>query len=1062
MERLPEVLRSPMLSSALAPEIVVVQSRGMERWITIQLARIHGICANITFPFPNTILHDISAGLIPDLPAAEDSPFHPDVMTFRILERIPECLSKPGFESITDYLADDETGLKSIQLSMRVANLFDQYQVFRPEMISAWEDGQDDGWQSELWRDLTQGKESLHRTRLHQRTLDALKRFEGSAHLLPERISIFGISYLPRFHMEFFAALSQMVTVHLFVVNPCQEYWADILPREAIQKKTGQLPSTGLAREDLHLEEGNRLLANLGKLGKDFFSLMQHLDAETIECFHDVPGKHLLGKIQSDILNLVDPSQTGERRDPETDVSLQIHAVHGPMREIEVLHDQLLAMFEEERGLLPKDIVVMAPDIETYVPYIHSVFQSQTEARIRIPYGVADRSARQESRLADCMVKLLGLKGSRFGALEVLSLLEAVPIRRAFELSAGDIDDIERWIRSVGIRWGKDASHRENLGLPGTSENTWKNGLERMMLGYVMPGADRHLFRDLLPFDAIEGSDARILGRFLECMDRLFQFEEKLHPRRTVDAWHDLLMDAVEHLMFATNESAWEMAQIREVVGGLKHGASIAGFREPVAFEPVRHWIINRVDTRQSSSGFISGGVTFCAMLPMRSIPFRVVCLIGMNHDTFPRSHRPLGFDLMAGHPKPGDRSSREDDKYLFLEALLSARDRLYISYVGQNIQDNSRIPPSVLVSELIDYLKDGYGCPEDQILTHHPLQAFSPEYFRTRSPLFSYSAENRRAASAMSLDTSSKAFISAPLPLSEEETATFSSVSIGDLTDFFRNPSKYLLRRRLHVRLDTGDIIPEDDEPFDLNGLAHYRLGADAVQGALGGTPVEEKLRIYRAGGQLPHGSPGKTAAGSLKSDTRAFVRRITDRLTDKPLPPLDIGRSINGVSLHGTIDNLFTTERLVFRFANTRAKDLIECWIYHVLLNMASSLDAPRISTLICKDRSWRFEPVGSPQTIVEDLMTWFREGLCQPLPFFPETSYAFAVDVFQKGKARKKAMARARQIWVGNDWRPGESEDPYMHTCFRHTDPIDEVFAHLAEAFWPSLLEALLDIS
>jgi exodeoxyribonuclease V gamma subunit len=166
-----------------------------------------------------------------------------------------------------------------------------------------------------------------------------------------------------------------------------------------------------------------------------------------------------------------------------------------------------------------------------------------------------------------------------------------------------------------------------------------------------------------------------------------------------------------------------------------------------VEIEVVKSCLENLLEHVNFGHGFISSGVTFCAMLPMRSIPFKVVCLVGMNMDAFPRESKILGFDLMAKNPRIGDRSRRNDDKYLFLEALISARNKLYISYVGQSIRDNTRISPSVLVSELIDYIKEGFGLSEDEIVTFHRLQAFSSEYFNTDSKLFSYSNENFAAS---------------------------------------------------------------------------------------------------------------------------------------------------------------------------------------------------------------------------------------------------------------------------------------------------------------------------
>ncbi|MBT8372079.1 MAG: exodeoxyribonuclease V subunit gamma, partial [Deltaproteobacteria bacterium] len=210
--QLARVVRSP-LPSPLTPEIIVIQSRGMERWVSMELARVNGVCANCSFPFPNAFLEDIFKKLMPDLP--EVLPFEREIMTFRLMKIIPNCLDHAGFESLKNYLAEDRNQLKLFQLSNKISDLFDQYLVFRPQLIFQWEQAKEEKnqpfiWQARLWRELVRGKESLHRARLHKRLLEQIRKFHFEASLLPKRISIFGISYLPLFYLQAFAELSKL------------------------------------------------------------------------------------------------------------------------------------------------------------------------------------------------------------------------------------------------------------------------------------------------------------------------------------------------------------------------------------------------------------------------------------------------------------------------------------------------------------------------------------------------------------------------------------------------------------------------------------------------------------------------------------------------------------------------------------------------------------------------------------------------------------------------------------------------------------------------------------
>ena len=809
-DRLAEVVSQP-LATALEPETVIVQSRGMERWVSMALARRNGICANMVFPFPNAFLDDLFRRILPDLP--DPSPFDPEILTFRIMNRLPAFLEQPAFADLKRYLLDDTKGVKLYQLAVRVADLFDQYLVFRPEMIFQWEAGQgDDGadnlWQAELWRDLSHGKETVHRARLHTNLLLRLDTLPVAAVGLPSRISVFGISYLPPFHLQALAGLARISPVYLFLLNPCREYWADILSRRAIHRLTRKIARGAVDTDALHMEQGHPLLASLGGLGKEFLVSISATEAHVEDCFVPVDEHNLLSSLQADIFYLRDHSDSRpadrigveEAGPTATDASIQIHACHGPLREIEVLHDRLLALFEEHPDLRPRDIIVMAPDIVAYTPYIRAVFDTQADAGQTIPYSIADQGAGSNKGVLRSFFSLLDLKGSRFEATRILGLLELPGIKERFDLRAADLTSIARWVRDVNIRWGRDAAGRKRIGLPALAENTWQAGIDRLLLGYAMPGSDRRMFDGILPYDHIEGGEALVLGRFIAFLQHLFEYSERLEQSMPPADWRDVFIELLERFIAVDEDDEQEMQQLRRSLENFGCLEGRADFAVPLELEVVRTHLENTLERSHAGGGFISGGVTFCAMLPMRSIPFEVVCLIGMNTAAFPRENTPLGFDLMARFPRPGDRSRRRDDKYLFLEALVSAARVFYISYVGQSVQDNSDIPPSVIVSELIDTIEDSYGIPVEDLVVRHPLQAYSPRYFNNSEPaLFSYSLENFMAAAGAGVSNGPQPFFKAPLapPPSEWQT-----LRLEQLCQFYTQPARFLVEQRLGILL--------------------------------------------------------------------------------------------------------------------------------------------------------------------------------------------------------------------------------------------------------------------
>lgn len=1083
-DQLAETFRQPS-GSALEPEIVVVQSHGMARWLSIQLAHKLGVCANVRFPFPNTFVQEVTRNVLPvqDLPQqAEDNvdrtpdPYAPHILTWRVMRILPLCLHKREFSVLRTYLEEPGSQVKRLQLSSRIADLFDQYLLFRPEMMLKWQAGEGNGWQAQLWREISREHPGRHRAALRQALMKKLSEPDFKPDL-PPRITAFGISALPEFHVQVFDAISRFSQVMLFLMNPCQEYWGDIVSNSEIKRamaRKGQRKTIEL----FNLEKGNALLASMGKLGRDFFDLVEQFDYEQIEAFEDPGEATLLACLQSDLLHLRDRGLTGENKKSVAaeDSSIQFHSCHSVRREVEVLQDYLLDLFQTRPDLEPGDILVMAPDIEPYAPFIQAVFDLPHDDRRRIPFSIADRTYGRESEVISAFFALLNLHDSRFEATRVLSLLEAPPVQKNFGLSSEDLEWIHAWVRETCIRWGQNAQDRRRFGLPEVAQNTWQAGLERLLLGYALPGHDEpQLFADtIVPYDHVEGGQAAALGNLAEFLQRLFAAVDALGGKRTLVQWRQVLTGLLEAFFAVRDETVADLQTIRRVLMSLEEMEAVSGFDEKVELRVIQHFLKPRLQKEGHGFGFLTGGVTFCSMLPMRSIPVRVLCLMGMSGDGYPRRSKHLGFDLMAQKPRKGDRSRRQDDRYLFLEALLSARERLYFSYVGQSIKDNTRVPPSVLISELRDTLAANFEMKGEDILEKltfvHRLQAFSPAYFDGCDKLFSYSQDNLAAARSLVSSEPLPPALFMPQPLPEPEPA-FKTVSLADLYRFFRNPANFLLNRRLGMVLREGSEGIEETEAFALQGLDRYEVARHLVERYVTRTD-ERALRDFRkaklATGELPHAAVGACEYDRLQARARHFVE-LTDRfVAGEALPALDFELELAGCLLRGSVEGIFPAGAVIYRFARVRAKDYLRAWLHHLVLNRVRPENYPTQTLLVGVETAregnwcgWRFQPVANSQEVLTSLVELYWQGLRQPLRFFPDSALAYVDKLLNSKKTPDEAVKKAQETWDGGtgdggERIRGEKDDPYLDLCFGREDaPLNAEFQHLARAIFEPIV-------
>ena len=1085
LEILADTYAELLLAQPLPPlqkEIVLVQSRGMARWLAMETANRLQIWANCDYPFPNTFISRMYKLIMPDIP--DVSPFAKEFILWHLMDMLPEIQDESHLIKIASYL-DSGDDLKLYQLSYEIADLFDQYTLFRPRMILAWEDKTeqapgDTAWQALIWCRLldrlcqNQLPPDYHRARLLQLFEKKILDPTFDHTILPPRVSVFGISSLPPYHLRVLAALAHHIDLHFFIMNPCQEYWFDIIADRDIVKISRQEAAN---QDTLHLKEGNSLLASMGHLGRDFMTMLQESNSEDLEFFKDPGDDTLLSNIQQDIFYLRENREASlepaynKKIIKNNDASLTFHSCHSPMREVETLFDQLLEIFdntEPDEPIEPRDILVMAPEINEYAPLIRAVFDAETSTHKKIPYSISDQSIMVTSRYIETFLAILWLPQTRFSSIDILGILKAEAVKSRFAINDKDLATIENWVRETRICWGVDQEHKTSLQLPSCRENTWRAGLERLLLGYAMSGNGQALFENILPYDRIEGNDTIVLGGFLDFTENLFNLTETFQHPHTLTEWSDILLHTKDRLLRFDERSEAEDRVLQRLLYRLKELQNRTYFRKKVSLRVIRSFLIHSLDERFSpiagETPFLTGGVTFCSMLPMRAIPFKVICLMGMNDGLYPRSGRKKSFDLMAMKPKRGDRSKRYDDRYLFLETLLSARNKLSISFVGQSIQDGSKRPPSVLVSELMNYIDHGYIHQVDQdesvaalsgALTRiHHLQPFDPGYFnlptnRRQSKLFSYSAENYEAAKALKQERKKiNTAFSTTLPAPPEE---LKQIELNELVRFFSHPARYLLVKIIGIDPIEESQTMDTSEPFTLKGLARYKLEHDILENLLRGHDCGKLYRVKKASGELPHGKVGEIFFMQLVSDLQSFHKRLSGLLSGQELKQQQVTLKIRDYSITGRLDNVSANGLVQYRYATMKPKDVIRSWISHLVLNSQANTAAPENGTSTFyagKDGMYEYGPAAESILHLEQLLDLYWQGITEPLYFFPRSSFVFAQEI-HKGKQEQEALRKAIVEWEGNDFnKKGEKNDPYNLLCCKNMVLSNPLFMEQAQ--------------
>jgi len=1012
LEHLATIIDLAPLSSPLDKEIFLIQSQGMERWLAQQLANKFKTFANFEFYFPGKFFSEMAGQVQQKL---KSDTFARELMLWRF-ELILRDLDDPVFLPLAQYLNGENSDLKRYQLASHLAQVFDQYQMMRPQMLDDWQQGRlqsstnTEKWQQALWLKLSQQTDEQHRGALWLQAIQHMKQCDEDEfkNQLPKRISIFGLNTMPPLFLEFLQSLAKHTDVHFYLLNPAQAFWADIVNRK---------------KADLdEFENGHPLLASLGQQGREFQQML--LDQEfaiELDSFEENSADSLsfLQQLQNDILNNLSSSQP-----ILPDNSINIHSCHSRMREVEVLKDQLLHSLESDPTIELRDIVIMAPDIQQYTPFISAVFDN-------IQHSIADRSLRSSNAMLDAFLRFLRVTQGRFGWQAVMDLLKQKEVHQCFGLNEQDLEIISHWVAETRVRWGKSGAHKKQLGLPESPENTWQAALDRLLMGYAV-GSDDEFYAGVLPYIEIEGSSAQALGGLYDFLNLLFNASQKLAKTYDLKTWSKHLLSYVDLLFPAEGLDAAEQAsklQINDIL--LELQTKLGKLHDqPTSLAVILAWLDGRVEETKSANGFLRGQLTFCSMLPMRSIPFKVIALLGMNEGEFPHIDHHLTFDLLAKDFKPGDRSRRADDRYQFLEILLSTRKQLIITYIGQSISENESIPASIVIHELLDIINSHYQITD--LVIKHPLQSFSHHYFSNQPDLYSYNQTDLATAKALIHDEAShNAWWQGDLPSEQHEQLEI--IELRDLFSFFRHPQKYFLQHGLNIRFKQLESAEPEREPFDLEDS--YRVHHQWIEAKLDNKNLS--LPKLKAQGRWISGELAEVTFEDKEHEIDLFVEKILAKQAGTAVDPLAIDIKIGSVRLVGSLTNIYSDGSLFYRYSPMKGKDFILAWLHHLIINRQQK----QTTHLMSQDGSLSFLPEHIQGTELEKFITLYQAGQQQPDAFFTEAAFSFSQQQanLNKPKTRsKKPAIEAAQECLNKALE--QSYEPELRLLYKDLETID----------------------
>ncbi len=1039
LEKLAELCSNALsqpIDNGLYPEYVIVHSQGMAHWLQCYIARHHGIAARIKFLFPGHFL-DLLRQQCSD--AQHEDLWSPDILLWRIFAHLQKAKSP----ALKQYLGDERDTAKAYQLASSLSETFDKYRVYRSQQLEDWINARGDknySWQYELLQELAKDDNPLNH---HQELADGVLHCDLT--VLPKRVFVFGMSSIAPRYLDILSRLATRIPIHMYSLSPSPAYTGDIIS----EKKLLRLEDAGETAAQEHYDIGNSMIAQCGMASCEFQILLDSANAELQDSeWREQKPNNLLERVQHDIYTVQEPGIDNKtHKHNKKDLSIQFHNCHNPQRELETLRDFILRNFRQDKSLKADDIIIMAPNPEVYAPYIDAVFNYMHDGN-EIPVSLADQHQQHTKHIIDAFLHMLNCSRGRLEKEQVLDLLYMPSVQERWGWNQDSMQSIESLLDQAGVQWGRDADHREQLGIGSYADFTWLDSLRRILFSHFAGDDDQLMdpLNGLLPIDDIESIGADLICDVLACIQELMDIHKRIPACKHINDWELLLQRILQVIAEDNERNANALQFIREQIS-----TSIAQIRSvdtkiQINIDTIVTHLSARCQHHDSVQGFYDGRITFSGLKPMRSIPFKIICLVGMNDKEFPRQSKHLDFDLSTNAQRCyGDRDLNSEDRQLFLETIISCRHTLYMSFCGQNARNQQIMPPAHIVEEFVDYLAKTCGQPREELFEtlcyQHHLHPSHPHYTAPKSSI--------QTQSQLHYHSEVKSPTVYFLEHSNENVEPPTQLHIDDLINFWQNPSAYLLRYRYAINL--GRIGNWDDgrDEFYWDSLHDYKI-RDLLFQHDGKTNVE-RLQAQRI---LPIADFGNVIFLEKQTLTEPFIEIKQSLHQSDPLSITCNNTLVNSDHLWRNKDGA-----LHFIIPHTyNSKRRLYCWLHHVLANCVEEQESYVNYLSSTSMKQERLKAYPNAIDYLEILIDGYQEGLSQAIPFFVDTSYTYAEQIFKDKEPIDVDVSTAKKWFGTGPFSSPESQQAHLHLCWPDPSMLikQQTFKQWANDIWHDYLE------
>ncbi|CAL1329023.1 exodeoxyribonuclease V subunit gamma [Candidatus Providencia siddallii] len=1063
-----DIIKNKQFSNPFEEEIIIVENFEISQWLQIELTKYFGITCNIHYKLPRDFILEMIYKILPDI--SKNNHYTKNLIKWRIITILPKIINNKKLKELKFYIKNDIDGRKLHQLSEKIANLFESYMIYRPKLITQWEknkliniNNKNQSWQKKLWRELfvyrkTLEKKTQHLLTIHKIFIKFLSAPNYLKNFFPKRIFIYGISSLPPIYIQILNIISKYTDIYLMFKNPCKHFLKYNKYLLCLDITKQQKKPININKKEKKI---NPLLVSWGKLGNDFLKLITNIkNSKKFFIFTDTNRLTLLENIKQDILDSKNNIQLGKTIEKYKtsknkrlinllDNTITFNSCYNIKKEIENLYEKLLEFFEKDNTLTPKDILVKVSNIEVYTPYIYAIF-SKDKSENYIPFSILNKKPLKSNPIIQAFISLLNLPKVRFFKDQIFDLLDISAISKKFDINENELDILNNWINKYEIKFGLDNNNFKDLNLPIINQNTWEFGLKKILSKYSI-NKDFKSLDNIFSYDKYNNTKLKLINKLFFFIETLKKWRILLKKKYSLKKWKNIYKELINDFFIINDNTEIILTLLKNQLYKIINTATTSGHTKHIKSLLIRDELLISINEKKENYNFFTGSVTFCTFTQMKSIPFKIICLLGMNDNVFPRNITQENFDLKKNKIILGDKKTDYEDKYLFLETLISTTKIFYLSYIGISINNEPR-NPSILIEELLNYIcqnfriigtenlnvDDSYKILKKHLITKHNNIQFKKENFFNKTKNQNYINKSLKKTIITKSKNKQNSFLI-------KKNKIITKINIEELLNFYNNPIKFFFQKKLNVYF-SEEKESFDSEPFYFNKLQLHNLYKKILDFSIKNKNIKSIYDKLKIEGKLPINNFDKILWKESIKNTSHLIKKIKEH-NEKPFDYY-IKCKIKNININGSLKNIYKTGILRYQPNYINANNFIRLWIEHLFFNF--KISEKETTILDINNNYYKFPSIEKKKNLnyLELLIMGYLKGQNSPLLLLNNSCWNWLSACFNKitnqyDFSSPNVLQKAESILVqnlqGNKIKYGEIKDLYLSRIHKNINDI-----------------------